>query len=189
MALNILIQPVAEPVSLAEAKLQCKAEGAEEDALLSIYIQAVRKMAEHELGRVLMPQTWELTLDRFPFHEIELALTPLQSIVSVKYLDINGDEQTLAPSSYYLEKERVPGWLFPAVGAYWPDTLDAANSVRIQILAGYADAASVPSNIKLWMLAHIGTWFRSRESVNVGNIVTKMPGLDSLLDRERVWYV
>jgi len=189
MALNIVIEPGTEPVSLAEAKSHCKVDGADEDALIAIYIQAARKMAEHELGRVLITQTWELALDSFPTDEIELLLTPIQSIASAKYRDLADVEQTLAPAAYTLDKERIPGRLFPAAGTSWPAPIDAANAVRIRIVAGYGEAAAVPSNVKLWMLAHIGTWFKNRESVNVGNIATRMPGLDSLLDRERVWYV
>lgn len=187
MALNIITGPATEPVSLQEVKLQCKEDGVEQDALISLYIKAAREMAEHELGRVLITQTWELTLDSFPAGEIELPLTPLQSITSVKYLDPAAAEQLLASTAYSLDKDSLPGWLIPAAGTSWPSTLDAANAVRIRIVGGYADAAAVPENIKLWILAHVATWFRNRESVNVGNIVTKMPGLDGLLDRYRVW--
>jgi uncharacterized phiE125 gp8 family phage protein len=187
MALNLVTAPATEPVSLVEAKLQCKEDGSDQDTLISLYIKAAREMAEHEMSRVLITQTWELTLDAFPSGEIELPLTPIQSIASVSYQDPEDAEQTLDPSAYTLDKESVPGWLIPAASTAWPATIDAANSVRIRIVGGYATAAAVPDNIKLWILAHVATWFRNRESVNVGNIVTKMPGLDSLLDRYRVW--
>jgi uncharacterized phiE125 gp8 family phage protein len=189
MALNLVVAPAQEPVSLVEAKLHCKEDGSDQDTLITIYLKAAREMAEHELGRVLMPQTWELTLDAFPSDEIELPITPIQSIASVKYQDPDDVEQTLGTSAYSLDKESIPGWLFPAADTSWPDTIDAANAVRIRITAGYASAALVPDNIKLWILTHVATWFRNRESVNVGNIVNKMPSMDSLLDRYRVWRI
>jgi uncharacterized phiE125 gp8 family phage protein len=188
MAINIISEPETEPVGLAEAKLQCKEDGSDQDSLIELYIKSARQTAEHELGRVLITQTWELTLDAFPAGRIQLPLAPLQSIASVKYLDSNKVEQTLSPTAYFLDKDSVPGGLSPADDTGWPESYDVANSVRIRIVGGYESADLVPSNIKLWILTHVATWFRNRESVNVGNIVTKMPSMDSLLDRYRVWW-
>jgi hypothetical protein len=95
MAYKIITQPTVEPVTLAEAKIQCRADGNELDSLLTgVIIPAARRSAEHETGRALCTQTRELVLDAFPA-DFELYGSPIQSVVSVKYLDESGNEQTL----------------------------------------------------------------------------------------------
>lgn len=187
MALKLITAPTAEPVTLDEAKAQCRVEDTASDTLLTGLIAAAREMAEQETGRALMTQTWELALDAFPAGEIDLVKVPVQSITSVKYLDGNGAEQTIANANYTLDSYGIGHWLLPAYDYDWPATLDSANAVKVRFVCGYADAASVPPGVKLWMKAQIAHWFANRESVNVGNITSKLPNIDGLLDAARVY--
>src|SRR5690348_16556758 len=102
MSLRLIADPATEPVSLAEAKAHLRVTASDEDALISALIIAAREAAEHELGRALITQTWEKTLDLFP-DAIELTNPPVQSVASVQYLDIDGVEQTLSSVSYTLD--------------------------------------------------------------------------------------
>ena len=51
MSLTLITPAAAEPITLAEARAQCRIDGTDEDALLTIAIAAARSRAEHETGR------------------------------------------------------------------------------------------------------------------------------------------
>lgn len=157
MPLILISGPAGEPVTPAEVKASARIDGSEFDSEIALLIAAVRQNAEHRLGRRLITQTVELVLDAFPDAEIDLRLPDVQSIVSVKYLDAAGVEQTLASTAYSLVDQGAevsPTWLLPAYGTSWPDTIAAANVVRVRFTVGYGDAAaSVPSAIRQWIIA------------------------------------
>lgn len=188
MTTRLITPPTTEPVTLAEAKLHCKVDDAADDALISALITAAREQCEHILGRAIVPQTWELTLDAFPVDgDIELLHPPIIGITSIKYIDASTANETTL-ESYSLDKDSEPGWLMPALGASWPATLAGANAVRIRYTAGYADAASVPASIKAWLLLAIGVWHKNREAM-ADNTVAQLPHdfFAGLLDRYRIW--
>lgn len=191
MPLTLITAPASEPVTRAEAKLQCRidADLTADDALIDGLIAAVREQAEHEIGGALVTQTWERTLDAFPAAggAIELGMPPVQSITSVKYLDAAGTEQTLAPSAYTLDAVAAPGWVLPAAGTDWPAAGDYANAVRVRFVAGYGLAAAVPAAVKAWMLLHIAEWYAQREAGS-DKPRAVLPHADRLLDRARQWW-
>lgn len=187
MSIKLITAPAAEPVILAEAKLHCRVDSADDDTLITALIVAARELAEQQTGRALVTQTWELALDAFPVSEIELPLPPVQSIVSIKYLDSNGAEQTVPGADYGLDNYgSVRHLVILAAGVEWPATLVAANAVKVRFVAGYGAAVDVPGSIRQWMLLQIGNWYATRESVNIGNIVNEMPYVGALLDPYRV---
>lgn len=189
MPLTLITAPSVEPVTLAEAKLQCKVDAdlTADDALISALISAVREQAEHEIGGALITQTWERTLDAFPSAEIELGMPPVQSITSVKYLDAAGTEQTLVNTAYTLDAVAAPGWVLPAAGTDWPAAGDYANAVRVRFVAGFGAASSVPAAVKAWMLLHIAEWYAQREA-GADKPRALLPYADRLLDRWRNWW-
>lgn len=190
MTLKLITAPASEPISLAEAKLHCKVDGDEDDALLTALIQAAREEAEHEVGRPLITQTWEKVLDEFPFGEIYLGKPNVLSVTSIKYYDEAQIEQTMPSSSYSLDAENdADCWLLPAINTEWPATLDTANAVRVRFTCGYGSASNVPATIKAWMLVRIATLYKHREEFVSGVSVTKLPEqfTDRLLDRFRVY--
>lgn len=191
MSLRLITPPAAEPITLEEAKLQCRVDGTAEDTwFTSFAIPGARRAAEHELGRKLITQTWEAVFDAFPSFGIELGAPRVLSIVSIKYVDTTGAEQTLAAENYLLDADTLPGWALPLAGTSWPDTADAANVVTVRFTCGYGPAATdVPANVRQWMLMHIGTAYKNRESMVHGVSVAEIPNryVDSLLDGERTW--
>ena len=110
MSLTLITAPAIEPLTLADAKAHARVSVTDDDALITAFIQAARERCENMLGRALITQTWEKVLDQFPT-AIQLSWPPIQSIVSVKYIDANGAQQTLAPANYVLDNAAEPGWL------------------------------------------------------------------------------
>lgn len=186
MGLTLLTAPTAEPVTLAEAKLHCRVDSNDDDALITALIVAARQQAEDQTARALVTQKWRYDLDTFPAAEIDLPLPPLVSVESITYLDNDGVRQPLATSEYSVVINQTPGVGLPAYEKTWPSSRSTPGSVQISFTAGYGAADAVPRAIKQWMLLQVGHWYATRESVNIGNIVNELPYVDALLDPYRV---
>lgn len=185
MALTLVSPPAAEPVSVELARLQCR-RGAELDGLLEVYIPAARELGEHITNRAFITQDWRLDLDRWPDDiDVKLWRPPHQQVLSVEYVDPDGNLQTLASTAYVLKAKPLPGWLLPAVNTTWPSIAAVADAVRITLRTGYGDAASdVPAGIRLWMLQRIAAAVENPAALDVGGRVAMLPDrfVDSALD-------
>ena len=192
MALKLITAPAALPVSLADAKHHLKIDDNLQDSWVQGAIRAACETSEHETGRRWIIQTWEAIHDAFPAGAVELGLSPAQSVVSVKYLDPAGQEQTLPTQAYVLDADHAlgVGCVRLAAGYSWPVTADVANAVRVRFTVGYgADSTAVPFAAQQWMLMHIGAAHKLRESVVTGVSVAEVPNRyhDALLDSLRVY--
>lgn len=167
MSLKLVVPPSALAVDLAEAKAELRVQsGTAEDALISRYIEAATTRAEHITGRAVMQQDWELIIDAFPVAEVRLAKPKVSAILRVDYIDTTGTWVTLPDSRYTLDPDLLPGYLFPATGTSWPDTLDVANAVKVRFRAGYgASAAAVPSGLRDWIMVQVATRYDNRDLV------------------------
>lgn len=193
MSLKLIAAPGEEPVSLAEARAHCRLAADEiDDDLLGLYITAARELCESITGRVLVTQTWEQKLDDFPRadkSDIQLLRLPVQSVLSVVYVDANGDDQTLAADQYATDLQDTEAWVLPADGLTWPTTDDVINAVKVQFVAGYGDAAAVPKQLKVWILATVGMFASQREAVDMTGRVGALPErlIDRMLDTFKVY--
>lgn len=189
MSLKLITAPTAEPITLEQAKAHLRVEISDDDALISALIAAAREAAEAKTQRSLMMQTWELALPKFPCgpdNGIRLLKAPLSGLVSITYVDADGDTQIMAEADYQLDEHSEPARLTPAYGKAWPATRDQANAVVIRYEAGYPDAATVPAQIKTWMLLRIGMLYENRESVS-GVTLNELPYVDTLLEPYKIW--
>jgi len=181
MGLLRTIDATVEPVSTAEAKANMRYTLSVEDAVIDGKIKTAREMAEAELHRSLLPQTWELTMDKFP-ESIQLYYPPIIGVSTLKYREATaGVWTTLNPSSYTVDIKSEPGWIVPAYGYDWPDIYDTINAVEVTYTAGYATPAAVPAKIKEWILLYVGHLFENREATIPGVSITPLPFLDRLL--------
>lgn len=175
MILTCVQQPSAEPVTLDDVQGQLRiVDLSEESAPVERMIKACREQAETITRRALISQTHELVLDGFPAgrNPLDLPLPPLQSIVSIKYIDSDGIEQTLDPLSYRVISDSEPGYVMPLYGVYWPVTRDDLATVRVRFVAGYGPVApetsnNVPEAINQWILINVANLYENRETVGV----------------------
>ena len=192
MGLKLITPSVTNAITLIEAKAHLRVVTSDDDTYIGAITAASCANAEKWLGRALVDQTWDLYLDEFPDEEIQIPLPPLIEVVSIKYDDMAGVEQTLSPSSYYVDSASQPGWVVPAGSLSWPTTIDAINSVRVRFRAGYLDSSSppvavVPEDIRAGILLTIGSLYEHRETVVVGTISSQLPwGVENLLRPHRV---
>lgn len=186
MGLKLITPPAAEPVSLDDLKLDLGISWADQDARLAALIASAREACEHELGRALITQTWELVLDAFPAG-IRLPYPPCQSVESVKYLDADGVLQTLSAPSYQLDSHSEPAWLVPAWGYAWPATRPEPNAVRVRFVAGFGDAAAdVPANICAWIRLQAAHFYHNAAAASDLPLIMT-PYTNRLLDRHRIY--
>lgn len=178
-ALSRLAAPSTTPVTLAEAKAHLRVDGAADDALIALYLEAATETVERETGRALLPQDWEMRLGYFPPGDasdwrsprhgvIEPPHAPLLSVTSVKTISATGAETTLSPSLYQVVAPSGPtalrGRISPAVGTLWPSTeRDRDDPVRVVYRAGYATVADVPAMLKAAVLLGAAELYAHRE--------------------------
>lgn len=162
--------PSTEPISLAEAKLQCRVlDGVlDDDALLAIYIAAARQEAEQKTGRALMTQTiTEYFSEWANFYE--LSVWPVQSVSSVAYIaDGASTYTTLTVDADYLTNlVASPAEVYHPGAFRHPKLSERPNPIRITYIAGNTQASDVPATIRQAMLLLIAAYYEHREDAEV----------------------
>ena len=174
MGLTLDTAPALEPITLAEAKAHLRITSTDDDVYITTLITVAREWAETYTARALITQTWDWTLDGFPA-EPRVPKPELQSILSINYVDTDGDSQLLAASKYQVDISYKPARVMPAYGEAWPATRSQFNAVTVQFKAGYGDSASdVPAAIRQAMLLIIGELYERREDAIVGVPISKV---------------
>ncbi len=143
--MRIITQPTVEPITLAEVKAQLGIPMGDtgSDTVIVRRITEARQWAEDYMQRAIVKQTQEIRLNAFPHdgnvycNAIKLPYPNLLSVVSVKYIDLNGVEQTIASTDYVVDTYEYGGFVRPAYGLAWPYPRIEANAVRIQYTCGY----------------------------------------------------
>lgn len=154
----IISEPVNMAVSLEEARAAARINGTERDGEVELRVRALTADAEHDIGRAIINQTHRVTLDGFT-GRIELPVIPVQS-VEVRYLDVDGIEQTLDPQDYLLDDGRAPYAIVPAPGKAWPETFARINAVKVDAICGYGpDHTTTPAVFKGYIIAKVQEYF------------------------------
>lgn len=184
MKLTLITAATDSVVDLATVKTMCRIDGTEQDAILQMHLNAVTSQCEHILGRSLKPQTWQLAMDSFPC-VIKLGMPPIIEVVSIQYLDTDGNLQTLDPADYRLNIDCCPATIRPAVGKHWPNTLCECGAVKVQYRAGYQ--SDVPASIEAWLMTAVKYM---NDTCPDGAGSSKLPTdfNSGLLDRYRTYY-
>jgi uncharacterized phiE125 gp8 family phage protein len=135
-------------VSLEEFKVALRQDNSDEDDFLTTLLEAACTQAEEYLQVSLGDQVRELRLTGTPMRAIRLDMGPVLSIESVKYLDLEGIEQTIDPADYVL----VADVLYPVND--WPQvSTEQQGGFRVQYRAGMIDdtvspVAALPGKVK-----------------------------------------
>lgn len=166
MNLTTITPPSVEPVTLAEVKLYCRIDVADDDALITSLITASRILAEQYTRRSFITQTLEASFDYDELFEygpyIEL-LGPCVSITSIKSYDSEDVESTMTSTCYRLSGDRV---VLTATGE-WPSELRQRDCIVVRYVAGYGLASYVPEGIKLGIMSMIMAAYENRAPVNL----------------------
>lgn len=173
------VAPADSMVTLAEAKVQLRVDGTDEDSLIQSLCKAADQIAENKTGRAFMQSTYEYIADTWD-EEIIIYPAPLVSVESVKYYDSDNVEQTLAADQYVVSVKPIPGVIkFLSM----PSLYDRRDAVTITYKVGYGAAAAdvaaqrsaIPEDVKSWVKINLTTLYENRQMFTantVGNIGT-----------------
>ena len=184
MGVTVTTPAAEDPVTLTEVKLHARIDISDDDAALQAMIQAATEYVQAVSGRQMVAATMAETFDRF-CPVLPLARTPVTSIVSVTYLDENGDSQVVSSSIYKAILDRPIACVLRADGQSWPNTHPDPNAVTVNYVAGYATASAVPSSLRMLVKMIVADLYAHREA-NLESRVQENMTLRNLLWSQRV---
>jgi uncharacterized phiE125 gp8 family phage protein len=122
-----------------------------------------------------------------PGHAILIPKAPVQSIVSIDYLDMNRTQQTMPSANYTADLACEPARITPIFGQIWPICLPQIGAASVTFDVGYGQAGDVPDGIKSWILLRVGSLYQNREEVAAmaRGKIESLPFIDGLLDPYR----
>ncbi|ARL25487.1 phage head-tail connector protein [Burkholderia pseudomallei] len=156
----VLQSPIGEPVSLDFVKAFVRETSTVQDSVLRMLIGAARVAAESRTRQQCLHARYRLILDKFPMagigtplpfaelvndpgFSVRLPHSPLVDVVQIQYLDMGGNQATVDPSLYTVNKALTPGIVALQFGKIWPIPLPQIAAVWIDYDAGYASPFSV----------------------------------------------
>lgn len=179
----LVTAPTVEPISVEEARRQCKIDHTDEDNDLQEYIKTARQYFEAVTGTAVTQQTWDIYYNGFADRLI-LPKPPLLNVSSIKYQDSTNTQQTLSASIYEVGAEHGIDHVRLAYDQQWPTTLGHADDVVVRIVCGYGAApSSVPSPIRHAVRLLVAHQYSSRAPLVIGAITEELPfSLASMLE-------
>jgi uncharacterized phiE125 gp8 family phage protein len=181
-ALKLVTGPSSEPLLKADVKLHLRIDTTDDDAELDNLISAAREYIEVRTGLALLPQTWQLVLDRWPRTDrqeswpwmavpvgaILLPRYPVTAVSSIAYQGSDGSNNTMSSSDYVVDLvSRLPRVTLVSNKSWPSKDLVPQAGIQVQFVAGYANAATVPARVKQLMQLLIGSWYMNREGIVV----------------------
>ena len=182
---KLVTAPTSEPITLAVAKLHCRVDHDDDDVLISAYIKAARAHIEKRCGIAIVTQTLDLQCTDF-IDLASLPAGPVTSVTSIKHVDTEGAEQTIAGTVYDV---RVNGMTSSAVLKFnqsWP-SVQLGSLITLRAVCGVADSAVDPE-ITAAMLLLVGHWYASREAVSDGGEMPIPFGVADLIENHRLFH-
>lgn len=179
--------PASEPVTAAELRAHLVIDAAAlPDAEANALIAEARQEIEDRSGIAFLPQTWRLSLDRWPAYgeawwdgvrevaisslyqtgiraDLALPRFPLASITSVSVYNDAGEATAVnVGNTFNVDLYSMPGRLTLKGTATWPVALRSNDAIQILYVAGYANAGAVPAPLKRAVKLLAGYMFAHR---------------------------
>jgi len=129
MPTKVITAPTYEPISANDVAEYLRVDDVAADQdLLDSLITAARQYLEQYLSRPIATQTLEEALTGWA--DPIILDSSLQSVTSIKYLDLNGVEQTLASNQYLVDTYSEPAQITPAYNVTYPELYAVPNNVN-----------------------------------------------------------
>ena len=168
MPTKVITAPTYEPISANDVAEYLRVDDVAADQdLLDSLITAGRQYLEQYLSRPIATQTLEEALTGWA--DPIVLDSSLQSVTSIKYLDLNGVEQTLASNQYLVDTYSEPAQITPAYNVTYPELYAVPNNVKVRYVAGYTSGGSpdlnpMPKPMRFAMMLIIGDLYANREA-------------------------
>ena len=185
--IETVTEPAAEPLTVAELKhdASLNLEGNAHDAMLGRFIATARQLFEIETdGRIVIATVFRQHLTQWPEDGvIRLQRGKVTAVASVTYYDAEDELQTLNEADYSLDLTGIPGLVLvenmPALSG------SKLRPITVQFTAGWADAASVPADVKQAVFNLAAHLVINRESHSETDLKAVPMGFARLCDRYR----
>ncbi len=185
--IKLITMPTVEPVTLLEAKQQCRVDHTDDDSYIEGLIANARSACEDYTLTSFLTQSWDLVLDEAGYY-IDLPRPPLQSVTGVYVTDDDGVESTVDPASYRVDNVSTPGRILLKPGYSWP-LYTARMGFRIRYTAGYTTANLVPRPIKKAILMLVAYLYDNPGDTRGTATASRLPDdVKTLLDPYKVYY-
>jgi hypothetical protein len=201
---SISIQPVYEPITLAQASDHLRVDSTDDQISISDLISVGREYFDEVTGRasapttyVLTAETWEDLFDPTRDHRsdmprqsgifnnyvIPIQRTPLVSVSSIKYYAPGASTlTTMSANDYRVITSAEPGRI--QLVSSPPAIEDRIDAIQITFVSGN-DCPPAMSKHAIKML--VGHLYENRVSVNIGNITSEIPyTLRTLIENQKI---
>jgi len=143
------------PVHLSEIRDLLKISHQDEDALLVTYCRAAAQACEIFTGRQLLTQQWQVTLNDWRAREVQIPLSPVQSVDKIEIW--NGSIfQLIDATTYLLDNTSYQARILPQPAYQWTDPARETGGIKITVTAGFGDDQNaLPHDLRLGLLLWI----------------------------------
>lgn len=186
MTSRLLSAPAVEPLSLVELKRHLEIDDAASDDFLTPLIVVARAAVERLTGRLMITQSWRISLDGVGEDGlVRLPIGPVQTVSSVRVYDGLGEATIWPGSAYTLDLVGEPARLLFHGSLPMPGR--RLNGIEIDVVAGYgAGLQSVPPDLVQAVKLLAAHWYARRGDMEVGGIPDDVRELTGVYRRPRL---
>ena len=186
MSAYLLTPPVAEPLSVADAKSFLRVEHSDDDAIIASLISAARNHVEALTRSGLITQTWRLVLDRWPDGgRIRPRIGPLRALTAARVFNAAGEASAIDTEIFVIDKAAwaiaSPSWSLPVPGR-------SVAGIELDLQVGFGAAGSdVPPVLLQAIRTLVAHWYENRGLIAIGQSVAMMPSsVNAMISSYRV---
>lgn len=190
MAVKQITPPAVTPVSEVELKAHLRVTSTAHDPDIAAALEAA--VAEIDgtglLGRAMITQQFaQMSGPVSSGRDIELDITPAQSLDAVDFVKADGSTVSADPADFELISDGERAWIRASSG--WPaDLARRPDAIALTYSAGFGDTpADVPATLRAAVKLLAAHRFEIREEIVIGTIASTIPrGIDHLIDLNRI---
>lgn len=156
--LKLIEAPTLTPLTLDELKglMRINKGDSPEDSELTMWMAGGLEEIEKGTARKLISQTWELSCRSWVDIVKHIPYGQTQSVLSLKYVDIDGGTQTVGEQDYSLIFEGGDyAFVHFEESFLFPETMDIPQAILMQFVCGYGEPKDVPSQLKTGISLHV----------------------------------
>jgi hypothetical protein len=198
-----LTAPASQIIDTTDAKLYLRIDGNAENALIDSLVLAATRMIEEKTNQRLGAQTWVQTLDSVPGPSggpwwdgvregteqallggfasvINLDVSPVNSIASVKVYSLDNSESVVSSTIYRLDNSSYRPRVLLNEGQTWPSGLRNYDAIHVEMNAGYT---TIPTDLLQAVRCQLAYMYENR-----GDMPTELsPLAESLIASRHNW--
>ena len=163
-------------ITLDEAKNYLRVDSADDNALITMWIEAAEDEVEKLTWRTLLTTTFELIYDEVG-ESIEIVKSPLQEVTKIETIDDAGVKTEVSSSLYNVDTTGQRGRVMLKSGCVWPSHRGFASFI-ITAKAGYGDnATDVPAALRTAVFIALAIIYENRGVIDENKIISSISAM------------